>query len=104
MDIPQRELATTNAANRAIPNFDHKLNCKTTPIKVINEAIIPLFGIIWDLSVARRVGDRLLRRILRFLRNSELSEKAASELANSGKHRYSIPAMSQLNGKLEIDK
>ena len=73
MEIPHRELATTLAARLVVNNLMVKLGCKTTPKKELSEAIVPLFGIRWDIQVIRRVGAQSLRRLLWCLRNSSLS-------------------------------
>ena len=82
MEIHHTELSTANAAKLFVVNLLSKLNCKTAPHKELNEAIIPLFGIRWDLVAIRRVGARLIRRILWCIRNSKLPDKEYNRITH----------------------
>ena len=69
-----------------ISNLLNKLNFRPTPTKELNEAIIPVFGIRWDIHVIRRVGARKLRHILCLLRNSDLSGPECSRICQLWKN------------------
>ena len=97
MNIPHRELATAKAAKLVVANLQSKINCKTTPFKELNEAIIPLFGIRWDLAVVRRVGARELRHILRCLRNSPLSKTDYNRVSELWKATLTYSALLLIN-------
>ena len=72
MDIPHRDLATTRAAELVLNELQKQLKDPQTPIKLVIQALIPVFGIRWDSRVIHRVGAGRLRHILWSLRNSAL--------------------------------
>ena len=73
MEIPNRDLATARAAELVLANLERQLVDPTNPIKLISQALLPVFGIRWDADVIRRVSPGRLRKILWSLRNSKLS-------------------------------
>ena len=75
MEIPHRDLATARAADLVVKNLGATLNDTTASAKKLSDAIIPLFGIRWNIDVIRRVGARELRHVLWRLRNSKLSDR-----------------------------
>ena len=72
MDIPYRELATAKAAELVLEGLEKQLIDPKNPIKLVIQAIVPVFGIRWDSRVINRVGAERLRKILWSLRNSAL--------------------------------
>ena len=72
MNIPQRDIATAEAAKLVLGNLERTLRDTKAPRKLIQLAIIPVFGIRWDAQVIRRLTRNRLCRILCSLRNSKL--------------------------------
>ena len=72
MFIPQRDLATSQAANIVLTALVRTLADVSSPKKEIIKAVLPIFGIRWNATVIRRVGKEKLRKILWSLRNSKL--------------------------------
>ena len=111
MEIPHREIATIHAAKLVVTNLMGKLKHPETPLKEVREAIIPLFGIRWDLNVVRGVGSSLLRHILWSLRNSELSVKEYNQVsrlwkdgvANSGEFPLAWESWRTLIERFNLD-
>ena len=81
MEIPNREVATAQAAKLVIANLMTKVNCPSTPAKELKEAILPIFGIRWNIDVIRRIGGRELRHILWYLRNTKSLRREYSKLS-----------------------
>ena len=74
MHIPQREVATAEAAKLVVSRLQTVLADLSSPKKMIVDAALPIFGIRWNAAVIRRVGKEPLRRILWPLRNSKLGQ------------------------------
>ena len=74
LDIPQRDIATAEAAKLVLANLQKVLRDTTSPLKLIQQALIPVFGIRWDVRVVRRITRNVLCNILWSLRNSKLSK------------------------------
>ena len=72
MNIPQRDIATREAAKLVLANLQKVLADATSPTKLIRNAAIPAFGIRWDARVISRVKSGRLCNILWSLRNSKL--------------------------------
>ena len=72
MHIPQRDIATAEAAKLVLSNLQRVLADTTSPEKLIQDAPIPVFGIRWDSQVYRRVARNRICRKLCSLRNSKL--------------------------------
>ena len=72
MNIPQRDIATAEAAKLVLKNLDNALRDTKAPKKLIQAALIPVFGIRWDAQVIRRITRDRLCAILCALRNSNL--------------------------------
>ena len=72
MEIPHREIATSDAAKLVRANLQRVLAATSSPKKEITNAVTPIFGIRWDAQVVRRVTADRLREILWSLRNSKL--------------------------------
>lgn len=72
MEIPHRDLATAQSARLVLSNLPKHLFCRSTPRKQLVEAIIPVFGIRWDIHVIRRVGAKRLIGIAIAPRNSAI--------------------------------
>ena len=70
MEIPHRDLATAQAARLVLNNLAKHLFCRSTTRKQLIEALIPVFGIRWDVRVLRRIGTKRLLELLCALRNS----------------------------------
>ena len=78
MHIPQREVATAEAAKLVVSRLQTVLADLSSPKKMIVDAALPIFGIRWNAAVIRRVGKEPLRRILWSLRNSKLDPKSVT--------------------------
>ena len=72
MNIPQRDIATAEAAKLALASLERTLRDTQAPKKLIQKAIIPIFGIRWNAQVTRRITRNRLCAILYKLRNSKL--------------------------------
>ena len=75
MFIPQRDIATAEAAKLVLSKLEKVLSDTKAPCKLIQNAIIPVFGIRWDQAVYRRVTRNRLCSILCSLRNSKLDKE-----------------------------
>ena len=51
MNIPQRDITTAEAAKLVLRNLDNTLRDTKAPKKLIQTALIPVFGIRWDAQV-----------------------------------------------------
>lgn len=74
MHIPQRDIATAAAADLALASLQKVLSDTKSSNKLIQSALIPIFGIRWGAQVIRRMEGKL-RGILRKLRNSNLDSE-----------------------------
>ena len=72
MNIPQRDIATAEAAKLVLRSLDNTLKDTKAPMKLIQAALIPVFGIRWNAQVIRRITRERLCNILSRLRNSKL--------------------------------
>ena len=72
MDIPQRDIATAEAAKLVLQGLERALRDTNALKKLLQAALIPVFGIRWDAQVIGRVTRGRLCEILRLLRNSKL--------------------------------
>ena len=75
MHIPQRDIATAEAAKLALSSLQKVLPDTTSPEKLIRNALIPVFGIRRDALAFRRVTMDRLGRVLCSLRNSKLDSE-----------------------------
>ena len=74
MDLPNREIATAEAAALALAPLMQVLKGHSAPHLKIATALRPLFGIRWSRPVIKKVGSGHLCKILSALRNSNLSK------------------------------
>ena len=81
MYIPQRDIATAEAAKLVLSRLQKVLSDTKAPCKLIQNAIIPVFGIRWDAAVYRRVTRDRLCSILYALRNSKLDKETYRRVA-----------------------
>ena len=72
MNIPQRDIETAEAAKLVLSNLERALHDTKAPEKLLQAALLPVFGIIWDSQVIRSITRDRLCRILCSLRNSKL--------------------------------
>ena len=72
MIVPNRDVATGEAAKLELADLKGGLAFRTPAKKQTSGATIPIFGICRNAHKARRLGRKLLLRILRSLRNSEM--------------------------------
>ena len=72
MHIPQREIATSDAAKLVLSNLQKVLADTSSPKKEITAAVTPIFGIRRGAQVVRRVTAERLRKILWSSRNSKI--------------------------------
>ena len=86
MKIAHRELPTAKAAILILGNLEKQLRDVTTPLKMLNEAILPVFGIRSDLQVIRRIGSTRLCKILWSLRNSKLPLRDYNRIFQLGRN------------------
>ena len=75
MHIPQRDIATAEAAKLVLSRLQGVLPDTTSPKKLIKNASIPIFGIRWDAAVIRRVTRDRLCAVLCPLRNTKLDSE-----------------------------
>ena len=73
MDLPNRDIATAEAAALALAPLMLVLRDHSASHGKIALAVRPLFGIRWSRAVIKRVGSGHLCKILSALRNSSLS-------------------------------
>ena len=73
MDLPNRDIATAEAAALALAPLMLALKDHSVSRDKIALALRPLFGIRWSRAVIKRVGSGHLCKILSALRNSSLS-------------------------------
>ena len=79
--IVNRDIATSAAAELTLPNLKKSLNASPCPSKLLEEAIIPIFGITRSARIVRRLGSRKLNGLLCLLRNSTLSQSSYARVA-----------------------
>ena len=72
MNIPQRDISTAEAGKLVLAKLDRVLRGAKAPQKLIQAALIPVFGIRWDAQVIKRITRNRLCEILYKLRNSKL--------------------------------
>ena len=80
MDIPHRELATTQAARLVLDHLKTHQRDTPTPRQKLIEALIPVFGIRWGSQIIRRIGPIRLCDILWSLRNSKLPQSECNRV------------------------
>ena len=72
MNIPQRDIATAEAAKLVLSSLQRVLSDTKAPRKLTQSDLIPVFGIRWGAQVIRRITSARLCNILCSLRNSKL--------------------------------
>ena len=79
--IVNRDIATSAAAELSMGRLNRSLRPTVASSKLLEAAIIPIFGIRWSAQVIRRVGSRKLNGILCVLRNSPLSQTSYARIS-----------------------
>ena len=72
MLIPNRDIATSEAANLVLTRLVKILDGVPAPKKMLIEAVFPIFGIRRNATILRRVGKEKLLGISRPRRNSKI--------------------------------
>ena len=87
MQVPQVEIATSEAARLVLCNLERVIRDVSTPLEYIRGALVPIFGIRWDAQIIRRIGSERLREILWPRRNSKLGEATYGRVRFCGNPR-----------------
>ena len=74
MEIPEQEIATTDAAKLVLSAMRRVLSETSSDKKQIASSLTPVFGIRWDAQIAHKVISTRLCSILCSLRNSKLDK------------------------------
>ena len=74
MEIPHREIATTDAAELILSDLEKLLRDTSPTKKKIDDGLIPVLGVKWNAQVIRGVTANRLREILWSIRNSKLGK------------------------------
>ena len=80
MIIPNRDIATGEAANLVLTRLTTFLRGVSAPKKMIVGAIVPIFGIRWNAQVVRTAGRQKLREFLWPMRNSLLDKGSYAKI------------------------
>ena len=79
--IINRDIETAAAAELTIAHLTRALHATPASTKLLEEAIVPVFGIRWSAQIIRRVGPRALNGICFLLRNSPLPQQSYAMVA-----------------------
>ena len=79
--ISNRDIAIAAAAELALAHLNLSIRATPATSLLLEQAIVPIFGIRWSAQALRRVGTSSLNEILCLLRNSPLSQASYARLA-----------------------